>query len=168
VQSSPAVQGSIVELLVRVQQGSPAPPQLWHVPLTVDELAMQVVPGAEHHGVPTGLPQHGWPRPPHAPQDPAPHAAVPPSGTEPAGHEVPATMQIAAAVPVCTQQPPSRQRLAAQQGWDGPPHRPQIAEVVTQVVSGSEQPRTVEGAMAGQQVRPAAPQPSQLPALQVP
>jgi len=132
-----------------------------------DELPAQVVPGAEHHCT-VPAPQHGCASPPHAPQDPAPQAAVPPSGTLPVGQVAPATMQMGAAVLVCTQQPPPRQRFAAQHGWAGPPHCAQSRELAEHVVLGSAQPRTVEGGMGGQQVRPPAPQPSQLPALQVP
>jgi len=135
--------------------------------MIVDALPRQVVRGAEHHWV-VEIPQQGWPRPPQAPHDPAAQAAVPPSGTVPVGQEAPTTMQIGAAVPVCTQQPPFEQRLPGQQGCAAPPHRPHSAELVTQTVSGSEQFRSVDGGRAGQQVRPADPQPSQLPALHAP
>jgi hypothetical protein len=81
------------------------------------------------------LPQQGWPSPPHVPHDPFPQAAVPASGTLPAGQVAPTTMHSGAALPVCTQQPPSRQRLPGQQGCEAPPHRPQKPDDVRQTVS---------------------------------
>jgi hypothetical protein len=47
-QSSPEEHGSTEEVF-RVQQGSPALPQLWQFPSTDVELPRQVVRGAPHH-----------------------------------------------------------------------------------------------------------------------
>jgi hypothetical protein len=102
------------------------------------------------------------------PHDPFPHAALPPSGRLPVGQVAPTPMQTGDEEPVCTQHPPSPQRLAGQHGCPGPPHRPQKPELVTQTVSVSVQTRMVEGGTAGQQIRPAWPHPSQTPALHIP